>query len=202
MTHLESNLYSLAFLATHIKLSVYTLQEIIDNKELLDNIEFPDKYLQTIKFPNSLRAITSNFSIIQFCSFLDEYKNFNQSYIGIEYSERIKKVRAKNKYGIQRINKWKNLYDFRNQIAAHNFDIKKESILRKKEIIEYNIPDTLDEKLVFYKIIEKICNNIFSEFDEVRDNFDFTFKLNSKIEITKNSNFDLKNELKLIDENM
>ena len=166
MTNLESNLYSIAFLTTLIKTSIYTLDETIKNEKQLNKIPFADDFLQKTGFPNSIRAIVSQYSIVQFCSLLDEYKNFNPKHIGKEYTERILKVRKINKYVLQRINKCKNLYEYRNQIAAHNFEIKKKSILIKNELTEYNIPDTLEEKYLFYKITEKMCRNIFKEFKE------------------------------------
>lgn len=202
MTNLESNLYSIAFLATRMKISVYTLKSTIENKEELELIKFPDIFLQQINYPNCIRALIADFSIIQFCSFLDEYQKFNPQYIGSEYSERIITVRRKNKYGIKRINQWNDLFDYRNQVAAHNFDIRKESILSKKERIEYKIPDTLEEKIVFYQICQKMTQNIFSEFVEIRNNFDWDFRLIHKLKVTKNLNFDFDRELMLIDKNM
>ncbi|MFC7356697.1 hypothetical protein ACFQO1_03285 [Jejudonia soesokkakensis] len=202
MTNLKANLYSLAFLITRIKVSVYTLQETIENQSELRKIKFSDNFLEKFEYPNLIIASISEYSIIQFCSFLDEYKKFNPSYIGTEYSERIKNVRLKNKYGLQRIQKWKDLYDYRNQVAAHNFDVKKKSILSSKQIIEYNIPDTIEEKTLFYNICLKISQNIFSEFEEIRESFDFDFNLTHKLKIKKNESFDLNEELKLINENM
>jgi hypothetical protein len=205
MDNLKSNLYSIAILATQVKLSVYTLEKVIENKDYLDEIEFSDNFLKKIKFPNLLRAILANQSIIQFCSFLDEYDKFNTKQIGLEYSQKIQKVRSKNYYAINRIKKWQNLFEFRNQIAAHNFDIKKgrskESILKNNTKKVYNIPDTIDEKILFYKLIQKMCNNIFAEFSDVAESFDFDFNLNSKINILNNK-INLEKELNLIQENM
>jgi hypothetical protein len=206
MDNLKSNLYSLAFLATHIKTSVYTLDETIKNIKKLDEIKFSDNHLKTMKYSDSLRISLTRQSIILFCSFLDEYNNFSKKHIGIQYSERINSVKFKNQYGIDRIKKWGNLYEYRNQVAAHNFDIKqgrsvKKSILKNDYIKTYNIPDTLLEQILFYKIVRKICNNIFDEFIEIRDHFDFDFNLNSKINI-QNNKINLEQELSLIDENM
>lgn len=202
MTKLEVNLYSIAFLATNLKLSVYSISEASKNEKLLSLINFPEDFLQKIGFKNSIIAIVSEYSIIQFCSFLDEYKKFSPKFIESEYSERIIKVREKNKYGIKRIEQWKNLYDYRNHIAAHNFNIKNKPILTKVELTEYNIPDTLQKKILFYKIVEKICRNIFEEFSEIRNNFNFSITVGQKLSFVKTPNFDLKNGLKLIEENM
>jgi hypothetical protein len=202
MTPLISNFYSLGFLATHIQLSVYTLQQTYENDKFLNKIEYSDNFLNQTTFSNSLKGIIANYSIIQFCSFLDEYKNFNSKYIGQKYFERIKKVRRKNHYGIQRINQWSDLYNFRNQMVAHNFDIKNESVFLKKELINYKIPDTLDEKILFYKIILKICQNISSEFQELNDEIDLNFTITKKIKILKNLDLDLDKEIDLIEKNM
>lgn len=202
MTKLESNLYSLVFLATRLKLSVKSLQNVIQNKGYIDEVKFSQDFYKSIGFANSIGAVISEYTIVQFCSFLDEYKNFNPRNHQEEHSSRIIKVRIKNKYGLQRIQQWKDLYRYRNQIAAHNLNIKNTPILETHELIKYNIPDTIEEKILFQNIVVKMCNNIFEEFSEIRDSFDYSFNLGKKLEVISNVEFDLERELELVEENM
>ena len=104
------------------------------------------------------RAILSNHCLIQFKSFLDEYKNFNESNFDKKYAESIRRVRNINQYGIKRISKWKDLEKFRNDILAHNFRANKKSFFNNpnNEVYEYLIPDSLNEKKVCLMIMQKI----------------------------------------------
>lgn len=96
------------------------------------------------------------------------------------------------------------LKNFRNQLAAHNFQIKNKSFFKNEnnKIFEYNIPDTLNEKKVIIKIMEKICLNITREFPEILTSSNaITYKMAENITI-KHNDIDLANELFLIDVNM
>jgi len=77
-------------------------------------------------------------------------------------------------------------------MVAHNFDIKNESVFLKTALINYKIPDTLNEKIVFYKVILKIYQNNSSEFQELNDEIALNFTLTKKIKILKNLDFDKK----------
>lgn len=202
MNNLGSNLNTLVLLATRIKLSVITFEKILENTDYLNKIKYSEGFYEKVGFQKSLRGLIAEHMIIQFCSFLDEYKKFNPKNIGQEYTEKIKIVRKKNKYGIRRIDQWKNLYDYRNQIAAHNFDIKNKSILSNKEIKEYSIPSTFYEISIFYKICEKICHNIFIVFPEFVVKVDLDIKLGDKVRYKRNLNFDFEEELEMIEKNM
>jgi len=202
MNNLESNLNTLVLLATRIKLSVVTFEKIIENKDYLNKISYSESFYQKTGFQKSLQGLISEHMIIQFCSFLDEYKKFNPKNIGEEYTERFKILSSKNKYGVKRINQWKNLYEYRNQIAAHNFDIKNRPILSKEEMTEYSIPNSFNEIFIFYKICEKICHNIFNVFPEFIEKIDLNIKLGDKVKYKKNLNLDFEKELELIEQKM
>ncbi len=47
-----------------------------------------------------------------------------------------------------------------------------------------------------------MCQNIFEEFKEIRDNFDIDMKLSEKLKVTKKLDFNLESELQLIRKNM
>jgi hypothetical protein len=190
---------------TQAKLSVLIIEQNFVNKDYLDVIKFKEDFYNLNTFSESTRALLGNLSIIQFCSFLEEYERFNIN-LTDDYSikERIITVRKQNKYGIRRINSWDDLKNFRNQLVAHNFQIKNKSFFNNEDnkIFEYNIPDTLNEKKVIIKIMEKICLNITHEFPEILTSSNaITYKMAENINI-KHNDIDLANELFLIDVNM
>jgi fructose-specific phosphotransferase system component IIB len=190
---------------TQAKLSVLIIEQAFMNKNYLDIIKFKEIFYNSNTFSGFTRALIGNLSIIQFCSFLEEYERFNTNQTNNHnIQERIINVRKQNKYGIRRINNWNDIQKFRNQLVAHNFQIKNKSFFDNEDnkIFEYNIPDTLNEKKVVIKIMEKICRNITSEFPEILTSSNvITYKMAENINI-KHNNIDLTEELLLIDENM
>lgn len=195
----------LSFLFTQTKTTILSIEQCYLNPLLLDKIKFKEEFFNQITYSSTIRALLSNYSLIQFCSFLEEYKRFNVNISEDEkIIQRIVNVRSKNKYGTKRIAKWKDLENMRNHLLAHNFQVKKKSFFDNDEniIFEYNIPDTLEEKLIFIKIIEKICLNILNEFPEILkvSNIE-TYRMSENLKISKNL-INLEKELNEIDNNM
>ena len=195
----------LSFLFTQTKLTVISIEKCLLNSEYLNEIQFDEEFYNKTTFSNSVRGLLSNYSVIQFCSFLDEYKNFNHTLTENEnLKARITKVRNKNKYGLKRVNRWTNLFDIRNQLLAHNFQIKNKSFFDNVEnkVFEYSFPDSLNEKLVFLKIMEKICLNIIEEFDEILLISNIAeYKMSEHIKINKGI-IDLESEMTEIEKQM
>uniref|UniRef100_UPI0030BE3AEF hypothetical protein n=1 Tax=Riemerella anatipestifer TaxID=34085 RepID=UPI0030BE3AEF len=181
------------------------IEECIKNNEKLSEIKFQENFYNNPGFSLSTRAILSNHCIIQFKSFLDEYENFNENYIDKKYAESIRKVRRKNKYGLKRINKWKDIGRFRNNILAHNFNYRKKSFFSNPDnkIYEYLIPDSLNEKKVCLMIMQKICLNIMDEFPQVVTHSNLIYyNMGMNLKINFEENIDLKEESRLINEMM
>ncbi|HBV15814.1 MULTISPECIES: hypothetical protein [Chryseobacterium] len=196
---------SLSFLFTQIKLTILCIEECIKNHSELSKIKFDENFYNRPGFSMSSRAILSNHCLIQFKSFLDEYKNFNESNFDEKYSESIRRVRKLNQYGIKRINKWKDLEKFRNDILAHNFKANKKSFFNNpnNEIYEYLIPDSLNEKKVCLMIMQKICLNIMNEFPEVITHSNIIhYNIGMNLKINFDNKLDLEEETRLINENM
>ncbi|QDO93587.1 hypothetical protein FNB79_06205 [Formosa sediminum] len=163
-------------LQSQINLTVESLNEINNNQQILEGIKIENYFDKNLNLKLSTSGILANYSILLFCSFLEEYNDFfNISYLKNSNCETISIVRQKNKAGIKRINKWKDLYNFRNQLIAHNYRIKKKSFFSNETAMhEYKIPNTLSEKNLLSGIIYFICLNIRDAFPEV------TLELNIK----------------------
>lgn len=201
---LKDNFASLKFHYTHCKLSVLTLQSIQSNQDHLNFVQLSDDFFNTATFSRSLSSQIFRYSIIQFVSFLDEYASFNNSLD--DKLEKIIDVRKKNSWGLKMINKkWPDLRKYRNNIVAHNFNINGQSFFSNYENKkhEYRVPGNLNEQLFLIKIFEKICSNIYFEFETILQ--DTTFhqqNLDENLKIIIDENFDLINEIKLIEVNM
>ncbi|MDW5288510.1 hypothetical protein [Formosa sp. PL04] len=191
---LRNTLKTMFHLQTQIHLTIESLNEIERNQKILENIKLDNFFDKSFNLKRSAGAILANYSIILFCSFLDEYHNFFNVYELPEVDkEIILKVKKKNKAGIKRINKWSGLLAFRNQLLVHNFRIKNESFF-SKENIEYKIPNTLSEKNLLSGIIYIICLNIGEAFPMVISS------LNSRDRMVDNLNLigeEIDNEMEL-----
>ena len=166
MTKLVETIKTLLNLEGQIQLSVNTLQVSNDN-EILKTLPVSENFVPAMNLESSIRALVSNFSIIQFCAFLDEYNEFfTPNKCGIEYKERIVKIRKKNDIGIKRIEKWKDLRDFRNMLVAHNFRTNDKISFFSESFVkrEFKIPNKIQEKILFAGILQMICKNIIDEF--------------------------------------
>ncbi|MPL55670.1 hypothetical protein SDC9_01149 [bioreactor metagenome] len=156
-------------LQAHINLSVESLNEIYNNSEIFKGKYLENFYQEKMPLEVSLHTLISNYTIIQFCSFLEEYNEyFNPDFCEAKYKNRILEVRKKNSAGIKRINKWKDLIKFRNELVAHNLRIKNESFFSNQiENLEYKIPNSISEKNLFSGIVYIINSNIRDEFIDV-----------------------------------
>ncbi|MEX0995903.1 MAG: hypothetical protein WDZ45_02500 [Flavobacteriaceae bacterium] len=159
---------SLLHLQAQINLIITTLNSTFDSEKILKQIDF-ETYPNKISYQTSVNTLLSNYSIIMFTSFLEEYnKKFTSSFVGNMYDERITRLKQKNKPGIRRINKWKDIFKFRNHLVAHGLRINNRSLFSYSDKeLNFKIPDTNSEKNLFNGIIYLICLNIRDEFIDV-----------------------------------
>lgn len=196
MTELQNVILTLYHLQAQIHAITQTLNSIFENTEYLNKIKFEGYVVDRVTFRDSLNATISNYTIILYCSFLEEYnKYFSPKHLGKEYEERLIKVRKKNTPVIKRTNQWKDLYEFRNQMVAHNFRIKNKSFFSEEfKELEYQIPNTNSEKNLMDGIIYLLCLNIRLEFPEVIETLNPDYKMIFKLKI-KSSIIDHEKEL-------
>jgi hypothetical protein len=180
ITHVIKTLLKLR---AQIILCVETLNEIIDHNVELEHIKLDDFLNYDVNLGQSCYTLVSNHFIILSCSFLDEYESyFNIHNLKDIDSQRILRVRIKNKPGLDRIKKWKDFKNFRNYFAVHNFRIKGKSFF-SDDIGRFTIkiPNTPSEKKLFAGIVNLICLNILNEFDEVAQLVDIEENMLDKI---------------------
>lgn len=196
-------LKTLFHLQSQINLNIESLNEIEKHKKTLEKIKIENYFDNSMNLKISASGILANYSIILFCSFLEEYHNFfSLGHLKEVNKNKIIALKNKNKSGIKRINKWNGLVDFRNQLIAHNFRIKNESFFsQEKRIFEYKIPNTLSEKNLFSGIIYLICLNIRDAFPEIISKIDFKEKMVDKLNLI-GENVDNEAELKILFEKM
>ena len=74
------------------------------------------------------------------------------------------------------------LRKYRNNIVAHNFNIDGQSFFSnfEKKKYEYKVPGSLNEQLFLIKILEKICSNIYFEFETILQDTEFHQKNNGR----------------------
>lgn len=203
MKELTNVIKTLIHLQSQIFLLVETLNEIGNNHEALREMKLNNFFDKRMNLENSSHTLISNYAIIMFCSFMDEYEErFNIHFLKSVDPERILKVKEKNGAGIKRIKKWKDLGDFRNYMAAHNFRIKGKSFFSNEfEKFIFKIPNTVSEKNLFSGIIFLICLNIKSEFPEIFNSLESGELMLHKMEIV-GEKVDYEKELEVLSERM
>jgi hypothetical protein len=101
--------------------------------------------------------VLSNYIKLELLSMFEEYNNFFIARLLPEYEQRIKEVREICKPIIKRINSWKGLTDFRNNIIAHTWRNKSgHMVLPDRQ--EYGVPTNLVE----IKILVDLCSYFWS----------------------------------------
>ncbi|WP_066221659.1 hypothetical protein [Formosa haliotis] len=200
---LKEVITTLNHLQSQINLTVESLNEINRHQHTLEEIKLENYFDKNFNLKLATSGVLANYSILLFCSFLDEYNDFfNVGYLKSCNHETIARVRQQNRAGIKRINKWKDLYNFRNHLIAHNFRIKNNSFFSNEtEMYEYKIPNTLSEKNLFSGIIYFICLNIRDAFPEVVHELNMPKKMVEKLNLIGEV-VDSEEELKLLFENM
>ncbi len=188
---LINTIKTLLQLQNQMKVLIDTMNRIEENESLLNTIKLNIPF-KKFSFKNTVNAYLSNYSIIIFCSFLEEYnQNFIPAKFDDYYKDRIINVKKKNKPGVKRINEWNGLINFRNQLVAHSFDIKGKSFFSSEiEHLEFKIPNTISEKNLFYGIVYLMCVNISEEFYEII------------LEIQKKPNEIMLDKMKIVSENI
>ena len=184
VTHVIKTLLKLR---AQIILCIETLNEILEHNEELKDIRLENFPNYEVNLGQSSFTIVSNHSIILMCSFLDEYEGyFNTHYLKNTDPNRILKIRIKNKPGLDRIKKWKDLKNFRNYFAVHNFRIKGKSFFSEDiKTITMKIPYTLSELSLFAGILNLICINILNEYNEIAQTIDIEENMLVKLLISE-----------------
>ena len=186
MNDLNQVIKTLLNLQSQINLIVETLNEIGNNCKTLSNIPLNNFFKGGMNLENSTHTLLSNYSIVMFCSFIDEYeKHFSISFLKSVDPERIKKVKVKNNAGMKRIKKWKDLHNFRNFMVAHNFRTKsgKSFFSEEFESFTFIIPNSISEKNLFVDITLLVCQNLKIEFPEIFNSLDPNELMLNKLKI-------------------
>ncbi|MFS4467532.1 hypothetical protein [Maribacter sp. 2210JD10-5] len=164
----------------------------------MQKIELKNFFDKSMNLEISSHALLSNYSIIMFSSFIEEYdKYFNPGHLSAVDSRRILNVKEKNLPGLKRIRKWKDISRFRNHMVAHSFRFKNKSFFSDEiEELNFKIPNKISEKNLFAGIVHLICMNIRDEFLEYVINFDNNQVMLDKMKLMGE---DIDNEKELIE---
>ena len=115
MMELRNVILTLLNLQSQIHAVTKSLNKVFENHKHIDELKYEGYLENRVTLSGSLNGILSNYTIILYCSFLDEYnQKFVVSNFDESYKDRIISCRKKNKPGLKRINQWPDLFDFRN----------------------------------------------------------------------------------------
>lgn len=185
---------------TQIRLLIHTTDMIKKNSDVFDKIEFEGHYRQ-FPFGKSIVGSLLNYSLLKSASFLEEFNTIFTPSNYPDYRDRIILFKKIVKPVTKRIDQWKDIRNYRNQILAHNFNINNSSFFSEDyENILYNVPHTDAEIKLLSELLVIITNNLVFVFPEIK-NLDLNPKMMDKLKF-KRTIVDLENEIHAIRENV
>lgn len=106
----------------------------------------------------------SNYIIMETVSFLDEYHNYFLANTDSEFKQRLSEIGIINKPILKKINHWKDLQKFRNEVIAHTWRIGKSFNI--PSFNKYSIPRTPLELNILVNLVAYVYQIIYNEFFE------------------------------------
>lgn len=186
MSIITENLKTFLHLGTQINFFNTVILTYRDNEEYLNKVKLPGFYSDA-PFTKAVSGFLQNYQIIIICSLLDE---FDKQFIPLKYpehSEKILKVKEITKPIKKRINKWKDLKNYRNYILAHNLREKDISIFSEKYTKKtYKIPYSNSEHYLLGELAILIINFTTEVFKNEVEKIDLTENFLSRIEFEFN----------------
>lgn len=135
-----------------------------------------DRSQKNIKEIEDYALLFTNYITLESVSFLDEFNTDFFHNIEEEFKPRMKAIRLITAPIIKRINKWKDLGKFRNNIIAHPWRDKGEFAIPDRQF--YNIPRNWFEIGVLVNLINYVWSLIKAEFkDELVEAFSYIASL-------------------------
>lgn len=151
--------YQSLFILTNSYDTITYLSEIMND----NNLSFlnPD----TAEEKESIHFMTLfKHSIMEACSFLEEYQDNLYPMAEEEFKERVLFVRTAAKPILKKINEWKDLQTVRNELIAHPWRSKKTDEFSYVKIFTYNSPRNYWQLEILRKYLSMVVGLIEAEF--------------------------------------
>ena len=183
MNKLIESYKTLFYLNTQVQFFIEIHLTYMANEESLNEIKFKGHY-SNIPFAKAISGNLLNYTLILANSFFDEYNKEFTSGTHPEFKDRINNLKLITKPVMQRVNKWKDLKDFRNYILAHGFRVKNKSLFAKGiEPKKFIVPHTDSEIILLVELMKVITTCISNEFPELVEKLDWSENLSNKMSI-------------------
>ena len=181
MEKLVESYKTLTFLLTQIFFFKEIHETFTDNEEKLNSIKFKGHYANQ-PFAKSISGNHLNYMILLANGYLDEYHDNFTAIKHPDYAERITEIKKLTKPVVKRIGKWTNLKDYRNNILAHNFRVKGQSIFASDfEPIHLKAPHTNSEIMLLAELLSIINTTIIQKIPGLLAGINFREPLFNKI---------------------
>lgn len=127
--------YESLFILTRTYDNITYLSEIMWDHDLIEKAGFELEEKKVFHYLSLFSHI-----ILETCSFLEEYEKNLFSVSEDQYKNRIRQLRKNAQPVIDKINEWKGLRDYRNQMIAHPWRIRQTKEFAYKDLFSYDIP--------------------------------------------------------------
>lgn len=106
-----------------------------------------------------------NHTLLEVCSFIEEYESHFYSLAEPEFKPRIKQLRQAASPAMKKIGEWKDLAKFRNEMIAHPWRKGKEKRFSYTDLIVYDVPQSFMQMQLVRLYISMIINLLELEFE-------------------------------------
>jgi len=123
-----------------------------------------DRFKENKQMVYDYGNVLSNYIKMELLSFMDEYHNYFNNKSENDYSKRISEIKAICKPVVKRINRWRGLNKFRNDIIAHTWRADGKLVLPDRS--KYDVPKNLVEIKILVDLNNYLWGLINAEFEK------------------------------------
>lgn len=180
---MEEVIRTLLHSSSQIKFMFETAKTVHQYKSEIRMIEFEDEFYRGNPFDIAVAGIILNYILLKSCGWLDEYNEGFSPSRHPEEKDKIIRIKKILKPAKDRINKWKDLKTYRNEMLAHTYKRKEKYLLTEGLKTKYNIPHTNTEIYLLANLIFTMMAEISKNYQEIIQHIDIRKSINDYLEV-------------------
>jgi hypothetical protein len=116
-------------------------ENVLDMGELMWDYQLTSAEIISQDHKRSVHYLTLfNHSLLEVCSFLEEYDKYFHSTSEEPFKKRIREFRKAASPAMEKVREWKDLRTYRNEMIAHPWRMGEENQLSYKKLLVYDVP--------------------------------------------------------------
>jgi hypothetical protein len=175
---------TLGTLANQAKGALNATEKIREESDEFRSLIQLDGHFAPLRSDWFVNHIIRNQILLIACSALDEFNKCFTAQACPEFADRINQLRRQIRPVTRRIDQWKDLRKYRNQMIAHNLRIEGHAIIdREGNSLSYSIPYLHGEYVLLVNLLALLINQIAKAFPELAEQMRSTETIRDKMTI-------------------